>query len=403
MSDMDDDGDEVAIDDGMEPESPTGEAPGGGDDDDSYDDDDGDVAAGGAAVSVATPRGTRPISAKVRELAAQAAAKLKAGQAKGEHDLPGDDDVDYDEAPTGAQILAATDPKAPAPPKPPSTVEAPPAPALDPEILRMREEWTAKSKELETRETKVRELEQSGDMAALAEQYFERGAPAIVEILKKWEGVEGDALKDVVADLVSDLTTSILGVEIPQEVKDRLEAKRTRKQVQRMRSEQSRTAKEAQDRAEAAQDEANRVRVKAVLQQEISKTEHASAYPWLSKEQNPGEIIYDVVQAAFDKDGTKLTWQEAAKRANDYLHNQSRAWFDARRDLLVTASGQGAPAVGKQQSTQGDPQVRRSQAPPATPPPVPPPSPPTEEKWDPEAHRRRVKAKHREAFKRKED
>jgi hypothetical protein len=389
VSEYDDDGDDVAIDDGMEPESPSGEDPGVDDSDDDGDDD--EVAAGGPAISVATPRGTRPISAKVRELAA--ALKAKNATKRGEHDLPDDDDADYDEAPSGAAIIAATE--TPAPEAPPPT--PPPAPALDPEVVRMREEWTAKSSELEAREAKVRELEQSGDMAQLAEQYFERGAPAIVELLKKWEGVEGDALKDALADLVSDLTIH-MGVEVPQEIKDRREITRTRKQVQRMRAQQERAAREASERAESAQDEQNRVRVKGILQQEITKPDHATVYPWLASEPNAGEIVFDVIDAAIKKDGTKLTWQEAAKRANDYLSTQSRAWFDKRRHLLVTASSQGAPASGSKQSTQGDPQVRRSQAPPATPPPGPPPTPPSEGKWDPEAHRRRVKAKHRAAF-----
>lgn len=388
----DDDDDDVAIDEGMEPESPTGADPGDDDDDDG---DDGVAAGGPVSRTMDAPRGTRQISDRTRELARKIAEANKGKGDASDPDLPGDDDIDYDEAPTGAPITPGaaaaalvTDPGAVAavPPAPP------PAATLDPEVTRLREEWTRKSAELEERESKLATAEQSGDLAALAEQYFERGAPAIVEILKKWEGVDGEQLKDALADLVSDLTIH-MGVEVPQEVKDRLEAKRTRKQVQRMRSQQAQTAERGRKEQEAAQDEQNRVRVKGILQQEITKPEHAPSYPWLTAEPNPGEIVFDVVQAAFKKDGTRLTWQEAAKRANDYLNTQSRAWFDKRAHLLTTATG-GAPAGGQQQRTQGGQQVRRSQAPQQVSPPVTPPAPEQPQKWDPEAHRKAIKAKH---------
>lgn len=397
----DDDGDEIAIDDGMEPESPDGSDPGAGDDGDPDDgddlDDDGAVAAGGPiSRTMNAPGGTRAISAKTRELGKAIAAKLKGKGDAADPDLPDDDDLDYDEGATTTPGSAAapapvTDPGA-APAADPAPV-APPAATLDPEVTRLREEWGAKSKELEAREAKLLEQERSGDLAQLAERYFEQGAPAIVDLLKKWEGADGDALKDAIADLVSDLTIH-MGVEVPQEIKDRLETKRTRKQVQRLRSEQTRKEQEAAERAKTTQDEQNRVRVKGILQQEINKPENAPTYPWLTAEPNAGEIVFDVIDAQYMKDGTRLSWQEAAKRANDFLKTQGSAYFDKRRHLFTTAAAGGAGGQQQQQRTQADPQVRRSQAQQPAKPPTPPPEPAPSGKWDAEAHRRETKRKH---------
>src|SRR3954470_5200770 len=93
----DDDGDDVAFDEGMEPESATGDVSAPGDDDDSYDDGDGDVAAGGPIARViSAAKGTRAIAPKVRELAAEMAKKYKAAGGLDSEDL---EPLDHDEAP----------------------------------------------------------------------------------------------------------------------------------------------------------------------------------------------------------------------------------------------------------------------------------------------------------------
>lgn len=405
MSD-DDDGDEVAIEGDQEPESPTGQPPGDGDDD--YDDGDSEVAAGGAvAATLSAPRGQRVISDKVRELAKQIAAKHKAANPSSSTDVPSDDDVDYDAVP-----LDGTSPKPAGGPPPPSpsgvsqppagAASTPPAPTLDPEVTKLRDEWTRRKGELDAREQALLAREQSGDLAKLEEQYFEKGAPAVVELLKKWEGVDGEQLKDAIADLVSDLTIH-LGVEVPDEIKDRLETKRTRKQVQRMRAEQGKREERIRKEQEAAQARQDRVRVVGILNTEVRKPEHATQFPWLLAEDDPGAIIADVFDAVKAKDGTELAWTECAKRANDYLKQQSSAYYDKRAHLFTTANGQGNGNGKPKQRPQGDPQVSRSQTPPGTPPPKPPELPLKNGKWDPEAHRRQTKARMRAAFQRQPD
>lgn len=396
----DDDGDDVAFDEGMEPESATGDVSAPGDDDDSYDDGDGDVAAGGPIARViSAAKGTRAIAPKVRELAAEMAKKYKAAGGFEAEDL---EPLDHEDAP-----MEPPTPTADTPAKPAEPVAPPPGPAPgqpDPELERLRSEIAERTAAIEAREKRIAETERTGDLAKLREVYFDKGAPAVVEILKKWSGAaEGDEIKDEIADLITDLSIHI-GVEVPQQVREALENRRTRKGVKVWKAEQELAAKDAAAKQEAAKEQENRVRVKGILQQEISKAEHANAYPWLAAEPNAGEIIHDVVAEAFAKDGTKLHWQEAAKRANDYLKNESSTWFAARRHLLVTDSGQGAAAGGKPERPQGRPQqVQGSQTPPAKPPRQPPPAPPKMEKWDPEAHRKAVKAKHRNAFTRTDE
>lgn len=406
----DDDGDEVAFDEGMEPESATGDVAAPGDDDDSYDDGDGDgpaVASGGQVARViGAPKGTRPISPKVRELMADMAKKYKeAGGLEDELEPLEHEDAPMEPPTLTPEQLAA---KAEQPPAP-KLNDPPPAPGpapgqADPEVAKLRQEIADRQAALEAREKQIAEQERTGDLTKLREVYFDKGAPAVVEILKKWSGLaDGDELKDEIADLITDLSIHI-GVDVPQAVRESLENRRTRKGVKVWKAEQERIAKEQAQAQETAKERENRVKVMGILQQEIAKAENANRYPWLSAEPNAGEIILDVVEEARAKDGTKLKWDEAAKRANDYLQQESLAWFGSRKHLLVTDSGQGAAAGGQQpQRKQGDPQGTRSQAPPPKPPRQPPPAPPKSEKWDPEAHRKAVKAKHRNAFTRTDD
>lgn len=397
--DEDDDGDEIAFDDGMEPESATGDlgAPGGGDDDDAYDDGDGDgVAAGGPVARViSASKGTRVIAPKVRELMAEMAKKYKEAGGLDADDL---EPLDHEDAPMEPPTPTADTPakpntETPPPPEPPKPV------VDDAETAKLRQEIAERQAALEAREAKLLEQERAGDLAKLREVYFDKGAPAVVEILKKWSAAEGDELKDEIADLITDLSIHI-GVDVPREVREALENRRTRKGVKVWKSEQERIAKETAAQAEKAQEEQNRVKVMGLLQQEISKAEHVERYPWLAAEPNPGQIILDVVEAAKATDGTKLSWQEAAKRANDYLKTETLAYFDKRKHLLPAATGKAEPPSGQQQQRkQGDPQGTRSQAPPPKPPTPPPPKPAQPAKWDPEAHRRAIKAKHRNAFK----
>lgn len=407
---MADDDDEVALDEGMEPESPTGEDPGDGDDD--YDDGDGDhvdVAAGGpVSRTVSTPRGTRPVSDKVRELMKAAGAKMKEQGALDEEEPLDHEDLPQEPDPAdkrSAQVAPpAGTPNVASPPAGDPAAAPPPAPSLDPEVVRLREEWTGKARELEAREAKLAEAEATGDLGQLRDVYFERGAPAVLEVIKKWVGsVSDDELKDEVADLITELSQNVLGVEVPQEVRDRLEVKRAKKGIKALKDATARERAAAERQAKEAAEAQDRVRVIGILSQEIVKPEHAQTYPFLAVEDDPGQLIWDTFEAQRKKDGTELHWQECAKRINAYLKQQNETHYGKRSHLLSAANGQRAGAqAAAVQRTQGNPsQVTGSAPPPKQPAPAPQPKQdPT--KWDPEAHRKAVKAKHaqriRQAF-----
>jgi hypothetical protein len=413
----DDDDDEVAIDEGMEPESLTGDAPSSGDDDDDYDDGDDDVAAaavtqarGGNASLVETPRTVRRISDKTRALMMEAAKKIKASGGVAEDDLEPLDHEELEQEPadhakTSNELDAYGNPIKPAAPalkageQPPPAITPPPVPALDPEVSKLREEFNTRIKELDQREQQLSARELEGDLAQLGEQYLEAGAPAIVSVLKRWIGANAteEELQTEVADLIADLSKHVLGADIPEAIEARIERRRVKRLVSHNKTTQERVTQEAAKKQEIAQAAENRVRVGAVLNQEIAKTENAQAYKFLAVEPEAGLIIYDIVEQQRQKDGTQLSWTEAAKRANDYLEKQSRAWFDKRAHLLATSTAAPSANGQQQRSSQGGQQVRSQAAPQQPPQRAPRPAQP-EKPWNAEEHRKQIKAKHRKAF-----
>jgi len=392
MSDeFDDDGDAPAFESGTEAVDNAA-----GDDDESGEDSFESQANLSGALTVTPPRGQRPVSAKVRQLYKEAAAKIAAQRAV-DPDALDDDYVPAVEAPDATN---------PAPVVPPTGVVSssaapasttPPAPSLDPEVAKLREQWNAKHAELTDREKRITEAEQSGDFGKLREMYFDKGmAPAVYEAVKKWEGSEDpEALKDAVADLVTDLSVNYLGVEVPAEVKQRLENKRAVKSVRLMKESIAQQEKSREAKLQQAQQEEQRVHVRTVLSKAMSEAKYIEQFPYLAAEEHPGSLILDVYEAQKKRDGTELHWEEAAKRANEFLGNQASAWFDKRKHLLAKAPTQATVANGKPSAQQGDQQVRRSS--PQSPPPQPQPA--SNGKWDPEAHRRSTKAKFRQVFK----
>jgi len=396
----DDDGDVAAIDGGSEPESPTGDAP-----DDSDDGEDAfDAQSTLAARIVKASSATRPISKRTRELFAAASQKIKASK--------GDDDEDVafgldeaEAAPAGAQGQAGA--AAPAAGQAAAKTGAaaavvPPAPSLDPQVAELRQQWTAKIADLDKREQQIVERERTGDVGKLRDKYFERGADALVDVIKQWSIAEtDDDLKDEIASVVAELSSKVLGVEVPREALERASTRRTAKSIKIMKADMVRDAEAREAQIKAREDEANRTRVKAILGQELAKKEHAEAFPWLASEDAPGDIVFDVVEAALKRDGTQLTWQEAAKRANDFLKNQASAYYDKRKHLLAGPAQAGAGAPQQQRTGRpSGPQVTRppqtAQPPPA--PQQPPAIPPVNGKWNDEAHRRATKQRFRAAF-----
>lgn len=410
MSDADDDGDVVAFDGDIEAESATGEAH-------HADEADDDTSFEGQAnmatpVSVVTPRGTRPISDKVRAMFKDAAQKI-AAQHK---DDPDDDD---DVAIIGDMEPAYGSDKLPAPAaatasetrERPAEVAAgqpvPPAPTMDPQVVALRDQWSAKLADLEAREQALATNERSGDVARLRDVYFEKGAPAIVEMVKRWTGYEGDELLSELADLVTDLSSQSLHVAVPDEVRNRIESKRAQKAVKSFKAEMAARELAQEEKAQKIQQAEGRSRAVTALGREMAKPDVAAKFQYLSAEDNAAELVFDVVEAQHKRDGTMLNWEEAAKRANEYLGKQASAWFDKRKHLLNAAPAQagGVAKQGTEQASRETNQGQRRSQPAPQPTKAAPtaPQPVSNGKWDPEAHRRQTKQRMRAAFTRQAD
>ncbi len=406
---MDDD-DEVALDGGMEPEAPNGTLAGDESDmDESDGDGDGDprdaaMARGGGSTRIETPRGTRPVSAKVRQMIADIAKQAK----------PGDDASDEDVAIGGEEMEPAHGKgKAPAAVAPGSQAPAsapaagtpqltPPAPSLDPEVAKLKETYTARMAELDAREQALADQAAASDFGALAEEYTEKGgAGVVVKLLKKFSGLDGDALKEEVADLVTALSMSELGVDVPPEVRDRLDRKITSRALKAMKEGLSKREQDAAKQREQAQETEKRNYAVHLLREELKKPDHSTAYPHLAAEDDPGTLIVELYERRIKegRDPKAYQWSHAAKEVNDYLEKQASAWFDKRRHLFTAAPGGQGNGAAKQtptrETTQGQ---RRSPAKPEQPAPTPVQIV-KNGRYDPEAHRRQTKQKIRGLFK----
>lgn len=403
---MADDDDDVAISGDMEPEQTLEDLrssnAGGGDDD--------DVPALDMPSGAGSRRG-REISPKTRELFAKAAADLKRQQEELEGESPFGT---YDEGYTPparkqqAEAKAQAQEQAPAPVAPPQE-EAPPAPSLAPEVSKRLEEVNARAAELEERERRIAEQERTGDIAKVRTAYFERGGRAVADMLRGFLGKEAteEEVRAEIADLISDLSTTVLGVDIPDEIKTKMEAKRAIRSVKVFKESLTETEALKAKREQDEQQKAARNRAIHILDKEITDTAkpYTKEYPWLAAEDNPGEIITEVVEAQHRKDGTVLHWTEAAKRANEYLQKKASAYHDKRRHLFTAAPDKGASAASAKERPQGDPQgIRRShtltnaQASAASPPSPAPPPTDGSGKWSREAHRAATRSKYRAAF-----
>lgn len=273
----------------------------------------------------------------------------------------------------GADAKPATkaveaDPAAPADPR-----IAPPAPSLDPEVRKLREHLQADRDKLAAERTeweKQRKAAEPTPIDALSfEDYIDSPSKAHRNWLETMRGekfASDEEYKAEASDFVTALSVDVLGVPLPDNVRTAFDAAQAKKIV--------RTHKTIQTRKEAAtQARLEKERADADVKAETERVEHewtkacdvlshqfaavqdvegkpqtsaaAKAYPWLAAEDKPGDAIVDVIRHALKKDGTQLSWQEAAKRANDFLAGEARKYYDKRKPLLAAAVEPAKPAA----------------------------------------------------------
>lgn len=262
------------------------------------------------------------------------------------------------------QIAAAKAAAAPAAEVPPAV--APPAPGLDPEVRQLRESLKADRAKLDAERAEwekqrhaeaAKPAEQTPDALSL-ERYLDSSAGAFRAWLEAMRGekLTDEDFKSEASDFVTQLSGDVLGVPLPDAMRTALEAKLARKSVKTFKTIQEKRSAEAAKRAEAeraaAEEKAANEHMEAewgkaagALSQQFAPQPDATgtpqvsaaakAYPWLAIREEPGKHIVDVIRSQLKADGTQLTWQEASKRANDFLADSAKQFVEKHRALLA--------------------------------------------------------------------
>lgn len=288
--------------------------------------------------------------------------------------------------------------------------KTPPAPTLDPEVRQLLAKLKADGESLAAERAEWEKQRKAAEPAApdthSLEAYIDSPPTAYRNWLEAMRGdkfASDDEFKSEVSDFITQLSADVLGVPLPESVRVKLDAAQAKKIVKthktiQTRKEAAEAARLEKERAEAAE-AAEKARVEeewtkasAVLSQQFTPTQDAEgkpaqsatakSYPWLAAEDEPGKIIVDVIRAAMNKDGTQISWQEASKRANDYLADQAKKYYDKRKPLLASDT---APAEAKPA-----PKPAAPPSPTPTKPAAPVPSPVN--KWSRDKHMENTKA-----------
>lgn len=287
---------------------------------------------------------------EAKKQTAETAAPAKAAAAEPD---PEEDESEQVVVEKPAEIAAPEIPR-------PAVAATPPAPSLDPEVVKLRQQLAA-DREEQTRqhEAKMAELAEREraahptDLADELESYVDNNGKWLRSRLETMRGekLSDEDFRAEAADFVSQLSADVLGVPLPEPVQTKLVANQARKIVSASKAVAARRAAEEAKRAEAertkasarAQDEeierqwssaANMLTKGFVPGQKMDGVEAAKEYQWLAAEDEPGKIVVDVIRASLKKDGTQLSWQEASKRANDYLKGQWEGAYGKRKALL---------------------------------------------------------------------
>lgn len=249
-------------------------------------------------------------------------------------------------------------------------VVAPPAPSLDPEVRQLREQLKAEREAIATERSAAqaeidkqkKEVEAARPDTHSLESYIDSPPTAYRNWLESMRGEKfatDDEFKSEVSDFITMLSSDVLGVPLPENVRTKLDAAQAKKIVRthktiQTRKEAAAATKLEQERASASEKaEVERVETEwgkatTVLSQQFAAqtdvdgkpqpSATAKAYPWLATEENPGHAIVDTIRHAFKKDGTQLSWQEAARLADEYIAGIARPYYDKRKHLLTSES-----------------------------------------------------------------
>lgn len=372
-----------------------------------------DAAGAGAPPVVAVP-GRREVRESTRQLfvrAAEAQRALIAAAEQGDLDMTGGDgdpgvrrpsaaDREHDDAGAVAvRTAAAAGSASTAPPaapraEQPAAPASPPAPSLDPVHVAQQERLNLRAAELERREAEYQaKLAATPDVTQFRDKYHANPAGALRELVKAWTGAEtDDEVKSELADLVTELSTEVLGLEVndPQ-LRTHRETKKALRAVKAHKAELAGLKAKQAAEAEAQKQAADKQQAKSALAAVFPTA--ATKFPFLAAEDAPQELIFDVLESEHKATGIVLDWQEAARRADEFLKQQASAWFAKRKSILAPEQAQPTPSAKPaplpeariDTTPQGDPQGHRRSGDVQT---------QGMGRWDRQAHRRATLAKY---------
>jgi hypothetical protein len=286
----------------------------------------------------------RVVSDKVRAMFKDAAAKVSDQMADG-----GDDGMEVAIKPPDDQPAAAAD-VAPGATGTQTTPSAVAAPALDAATNRKGLELEVRERSLADREAKLVEREKSSQtLEAFAARYAENPSSTLRDAIKVWAGVTSDdEFKDEVAGLITELSATVLGLPVSDEVKQRAESKRAVRTVKQMRADMARRETEAAERAQAERAQAEQTKRETDAMAALAPVikAKADAYPHLSAEDDPHAIVWDVIKTKASRDANWVpNWEEAAKLADDHFRAQHEKLRQKLSRLPTPATKPAAVAV----------------------------------------------------------
>lgn len=371
------------------------------------------AAAGGEDPNIAPPDSTtalrdqRVVSQATRELARRAAAQLRESDDVPMESAAPDESNELEPMTQDEPVPALTaQPAVPPAPRAPADARAPlpglPAPKAAPEpapspvssaaaaaeilakaeAARQRQEYESKLKDFESRSAeKERLLAEKEKTLAEREktlpsrrELVERPAAALSSYLKQTYGITDDAeLKEVLSDIVTEVSEAALGIKLPSDVKNGLESRKALRSVRVYGAELSarEAALEARREAEtkAAQAEAERMTAAAAdaaavrhIHERVASTKDTHPYlhalAALGVTDNPADIVVEMCRRQKAETG-QIDWQKAVDLANEHYRPTVEAAIKAAESLRPRISPSTPAAVPKPAVPQVGEQVPR--------------------------------------------
>lgn len=290
----------------------------------------------------------RVLADGTRKLFATAAASLKE-QLDAE-----DSDEEVAIKPPDESLAAAAGAVAPSPGSPaaPSSPAAA-APAPDAAASRAQLQLEVREKSIADREAKLLEREKATEPQR--ERYLDKSATTIRDLVKEWTGAASDdEVKDEIADLITELSDSVLGLPVSSELRSRTESRRAVRQVKSYKADLTRREQALEERRAADEQKQRESAAANAVGAQLQTV--AAKYPHLMVRDEPHAIVWDVIKTKASREPTwQPNWEEAAQLANDYYAKEHKTTHDKISRLFAPA----ATAAPAQAAThQGAPQSR---------------------------------------------